>query len=132
MEKQRGIKVHPIVFILMIGLCFFLVFKFVFKKDTSSIMRENYELQIEDYYSGRIKRKYYDKTNHNSSMIEFIGNKNKGVHPYFWGKLQVGDSINKVKGDSVIQVFRDGEKIILEIAPFYEKAISNEMTKKNR
>ncbi|MDN3708657.1 hypothetical protein QW060_18845 [Myroides ceti] len=107
----------------------FLAFKFIFKKDVLSIMTENYNLEIEDSYNGKIERKYYDKFNHNASMIKFVDNKSRGIHPYFWGKLRIGDSISKVKGDSVIQVFRNGEKIILEIAPFYEKAIEEQQKK---
>jgi len=130
MEKQRGIKVHPIVFVLTIGICLFLVFKFIYKKDIISMMKENYNLEIEDSYNGKIERRYYDKFNHNASMIEFVDNKSRGIHPYFWGKMQVGDSISKVKGDSIILVFRNGEKIILEIAPFYEKAIKKQQKNK--
>ena len=132
MEIQRGVKVHPLIFVLMVGIILFLIYRFVLQKDLITTMQKNYQIEIEDSYNGLIERKFVDKKNHNSSMVEFIDGIERGLHPYFWGKIQVGDSISKVKGDSIIQVFRNGEKIILEIAPFYEKAIEDVKNRKNK
>ena len=43
--------------------------------------------------------------------------------------MQIGDSISKIQGDSTIQVFRNGDKIILEITPFYESLIETQNKK---
>lgn len=69
-------------------------------------------------------QKKVDCLNHNNTILIFEnGNKKKGLNGFVWRKMRVGDSISKVKGDSIIRIFRNGEKILLEIAPFYEKAI---------
>ena len=128
-KKGKG----SIWFLIFFGIGVALLIYFqVYKKDISYYLEKNYQIEIKDSYNGVIERKFVDKSNHNSSMVKFKDGIDRGVHPYFWGKMQVGDSISKVAGDSVIQVFRNGDKIVLEIAPFYEKAIENEKNKKNR
>ncbi|WP_156305406.1 hypothetical protein [Sphingobacterium endophyticum] len=122
-EKKEGSIWFLISFVFGIAV---LIYFQVYKKDISYYLENNYHFEIENSYNGIIERRFVDKSNHNSSMVKFKDGSEKGIHPYFWGKMQVGDSISKVKGDSVIQVFRNGEKIILEIAPFYEKAIKEQ------
>lgn len=115
--------------VFFIGVLILLYFE-VYKKDLLYYLDKSYQVEIEDSYNGIIIKKYADKVNHNSSMVEFSDGTNRGIHPYFWGKMEVGDSISKVKGDSIIQVFRNDEKILIEIAPFYRKAIEEEKERK--
>lgn len=122
-KKEEGSLWFLISFVCGIAV---LIYFQVYKKDISYYLENNYQIELEDSYNGIIERRFVDKSNHNSSMVKFKDGSERGIHPYFWGKMQVGDSISKVKGDSVIQVFRNGEKIILEIAPFYEKAIKEQ------
>lgn len=129
MEKRKE-KEGSIWFLIIFGGGIALLIYFqVYKKDVSYYLKKNYQIEIEDSYNGTIERKFVDKSNHNSTMVKIKDGIDRGIHPYFWGKMKVGDSISKVKGDSIIQVFRNGEKIILEIAPFYEKAIEEQQKK---
>ncbi|MDM1046594.1 hypothetical protein HX004_17390 [Myroides sp. 1354] len=126
MEENKKIM----LFVLMVGFFVFTIYLVISKKNVLSVLQENYHREIIDSYQGSINGKYIDKENHNSTMIIFRNGRNRAIHPYFWDKVQVGDSISKMTGDSLIQVFRNGEKIILEIAPLYEKAIEDEKNKK--
>lgn len=124
MEKEKEGSVWFLI-IFGAGIAVLIYFQ-VYKKDKLFYLREAFTSNIEQSYNGVIEKKYVDKMNHNSPMIKFTSGKSIGVNGFFCGKMQVGDSISKVKGDSVIQVFRNREKIILEIAPFYEKAIKEQ------
>lgn len=130
MNQKGTIKVNIFVFIIFLGLMIIGFYFVISKKSVLNILNENFKFNIEDQYNGIIIKKYADKVNHNSSMVEFSDGTNRGIHPYFWGKMEVGDSISKVKGDSIIQVFRNDEKILIEIAPFYRKAIEEEKERK--
>lgn len=124
MEKEKEGSVWFLI-IFGVGIAVLIYFQ-VYKKDKLFYLREALTSNIEQSYNGVIEKKYVDKMNHNSPMIKFTNGKSIGVNGFFRGKMQVGDSISKVRGDSVIQVFRNREKIILEIAPFYEKAIKEQ------
>lgn len=129
MEKGKE-KEGSIWFLIIFGAGIALLIYFqVYKKDKLFYLREALTSNIEQSYNGVIEKKYADKMNHNSLMVRFTKENSIGLNGFFWDKVQVGDSISKVKGDSIIQVFRNGEKIILEIAPFYEKAIEEQQKK---
>lgn len=122
-KKEEG----SIWFLIIFGGGIALLIYFqVYKKDKLFYLGEAFKANVEQSYKGVIKEKYVDKMNHNSPMIKFTNGESIGINGFFRGKMQVGDSISKVRGDSVIQVFRNGEKIILEIAPFYEKVIKEQ------
>ena len=126
-KKEKGSIWFAIIF--GGGIALLLYFQ-VYKKDIVFYLEQALKANVEQSYKGVIEEKYADKMNHNSPMIKFTDGNSIGLNGFFWDKVQVGDSISKVQGDSVIQVFRNGEKIILEIAPFYEEAIENEKNKK--
>lgn len=128
-KKEEGSIWFMVVF--LVGIAVLLYFQ-VYKKDALYYLKNNFRFELEDSYRGTIKEKYVEKMNHNSRMIRFTNGTSIGMNGYFWSDVKIADSISKVKGDSVIQVFRNGEKIVLEIAPFYERAIENEKNKKNK
>lgn len=122
MEKKEKGSLWFLV-IAVIGIALLLYFQ-VFKKDTKYYLKKGYSGLIENSFTGIIKTKEVDHDNHNNTVLVFSnGNKLEGLNGYFWRKMQIGDSISKIKGDSIIQVFRNGDKIILEITPFYESLI---------
>ena len=127
-DKKEGGSVWFLI-VFGAGIAVLIYFQ-VLKKDSSYYLSKGYTGLINNEFIGVVKGKKVDKSDHNNTILFFSnGNTMKGLNGYFWGKMQVGDSISKVKGDSVIQVFRNGEKIILEIAPFYEKAIEEQQKK---
>lgn len=122
MDKKKEEGSLLFIILAIFGIATLIYFQ-VYKKDSLYYLKKNYALAIDENYNGVIEKKYVSKENHNSPTVKFSKGKAMGITGNFWGKMQVGDSISKVKGDSVIQVFRNGDKIILEIAPFYESGI---------
>jgi len=122
--------------LLKIGL--FLTFLFwlirfaIVEKSTLNLLRSGFQNEIDSEYKGVIVKKFYDHDNHNSPKIIFADGSGTGINGKFWGQMEEGDSISKIKGDSIIQVFKGGKRIEIEIAPFYQKAIQKEIEKKNK
>lgn len=102
------------------------------KKSTLDLLKQNFVFETEMNYQGLIRKKYIDNNNHGATMVLFTNGDSIGINTKFWGQMQEGDSISKVKGDSIIHVFRGGERINIEIAPFYRKAIQKEIEKRNK
>ncbi|MFH6999803.1 hypothetical protein ACHRVZ_17910 [Flavobacterium sp. FlaQc-57] len=113
--------------ILNIGIIIFAVFFFMksFIMDTS---RSRYKKALkniqEQSFQGIVVDKGFEKFNHNAAMI-YLSNKTK-FSPFgqFWPKIKIGDSIVKKKGQTIITVYRNTEKIILdnkEILDSWEK-----------
>lgn len=103
--------------ILNIGITIFAVFLFVksFIMDTD---RSKYERSLksiqEQSFEGIVIDKGFEKFNHNAAMI-YLSNETK-FSPFgqFWPKIKIGDSIVKKKGQTIITVYRNTEKIILD------------------
>lgn len=103
--------------ILNIGITIFAVFLFVksFIMDTD---RSKYERSLksiqEQSFEGIVIDKGFEKFNRNAAMI-YLSNKTK-FSPFgqFWPKIKIGDSIVKKKGQTIITVYRNTEKIILD------------------
>ncbi|MGJ1203519.1 hypothetical protein [Sphingobacterium lactis] len=126
-------KEGSIWFLIIFGAGIALLIYFqVYKKDKLFYLKEALTSNIEQSYNGVIEKKYTDKMNHNSLMVRFTKDNSIGLNGFFWDKVQVGDSISKVKGDSIIQVFRGEKKLYIEIAPFYRRAIKSEIEKRNK
>ena len=124
--------INSVLFVLIAALLFFLFYKLAYKRDILFLLKENYKNEIEFDYKGIIEEKYVDKQNHNSPFVKFTNGEAMAISGVFWSKMQEGDSISKIKGDSIIQIFRQGKKIELDIRPFYESLIEREKNKKQQ
>lgn len=103
--------------ILNIGIIIFAIFLFVrsFIIDTD---RKRYDDGLkniqEENFQGYVVDKGFEKFNHNASMI-YLSNKTKfAVFGEFWPQIKIGDSVVKKRGETVITVYRNNEKIILD------------------
>lgn len=103
--------------ILNIGITIFAVFLFVksFVMDTD---RSKYEKSLkniqEQSFEGIVIDKSFEKFNHNAAMI-YLSNETKfSTFGQFWTKIKIGDSIVKKKGETVITVYRNNEKFMLD------------------
>ncbi|UIR55259.1 hypothetical protein LZQ00_13380 [Sphingobacterium sp. SRCM116780] len=117
------------IFLFFSFLTWLIYFIFT-KKTVLNALNIGFSNQVESEYEGIIQKKYVDHDNHNSTMVAFTHRNAIGINGEFWGQMEEGDSISKVKGDSVIQVFRGDKKILIEIAPFYREAIQKEIDKR--
>lgn len=103
--------------ILNIGIIIFVVFLFVksFIMDTSSSRYEKALKNIQEQsFQGIVIDKGFEKFNHNAAMI-YLSNETK-FSPFgqIWAKIIIGDSIVKKKGETIITVYRNNKKMILD------------------
>ena len=131
MANKNQIK-NPVLSIVIVAIFIWIIYFVVTQKRGAEMILENYDYELNRSYNGIITKKFYDHENHNSPKIVFADGDSTGINGKFWGQMEEGDSISKVKGDSVIQVFRGGKRINIEIAPFYRTAIQNEIEKKKK
>jgi hypothetical protein len=103
--------------ILNISILLFAVFLFArsFLIDTDKKRFEDSIRNIEEEnFQGRVIGKGFEKFNHNASMI-YLSNKMKfAVFGQFWTEIKIGDSVVKKKGETIITVYRNNEKLILD------------------
>ena len=121
--SNRNIINSPVLFCLMLCLIAWAIYFVITKKSTLALLQQNFVFETEMNYHGVIRKKYIDNNNHGATMVLFTNGHSIGINTKFWGQMQEGDSISKVKGDSIIHVFRGGKRINIEMTPFYRKAI---------
>lgn len=124
---NKNVVNNPVLFCLILCFIVWVIYFVITKKNTLYLLKQNYALEIESDYRGVIKKIYNDKSNHNSSMVEFMYGDVIGINGAFVSQMEVGDSISKVKGDSVIMVFRKGKYFSIGMNSFYRKAIQKEI-----
>lgn len=103
--------------ILNISISLFAVFIFVksFIMDTN---RSKYERSLknirEQSFEGIVIDKGFEKFNHNASMIYLSNNRKFAIFGQFWAEIKIGDSLVKKKGETIITVYRNKEKLVLD------------------
>ncbi|MBN9284595.1 MULTISPECIES: hypothetical protein [unclassified Flavobacterium] len=75
-------------------------------------------------YKGIVNEKYYDKENHNDPTLVLKSGEKVSVYGIIWGKIYLGDSIVKNKGETTLSSFRNDQKLI-----FDNKSIIDEIRK---
>jgi len=117
--KNEGfeISIKQLKVFLSIGtimLAFFLVYKFVVISSREQLLYDSLKNIREENFQGFVIDKNYDKNNHNSPMI-YLRDKTKiAVFGEFWSQIKIGDSLEKKKGETIITVYRNNVKFILD------------------
>lgn len=117
--KNEGfeISIKQLKVFLSIGtimLAFFLVYKFVVISSREQLLDDSLKNIREENFQGFVIDKNYDKNNHNSPMI-YLRDKTKiAVFGEFWSQIKIGDSLEKKKGETIITVYRNNVKFILD------------------
>lgn len=117
--KNEGfeISIKQLKVILKIGtiiLAFFLIYKFVVISSREQLLDCSLKNISQENFHGFVIDKNYDKNNHNSPMI-YLRNKTKiVVMGEFWSEIRIGDSLVKKKGETIITVYRNNVKFILD------------------
>lgn len=107
-------QLKVILSIRTIILAIFLVYKFVFMSSREQLLYGSLRNIREENFQGFVINKNYDKNNHNSPMI-YLRNKTKiAVFGEFWSQIKIGDSLEKKKGETIITVYRNNMKFILD------------------
>ena len=95
-------------------LAFFLVYKFVVISSREQLLDDSLKNIREENFQEFVIDKNYDKNNHNSPMI-YLRDKTKiAVFGEFWSQIKIGDSLEKKKGETIITVYRNNVKFILD------------------
>ena len=55
-------------------------------------------------YKGIVNEKYYDKENHNDPTLVLKSGEKVSVYGIIWGKIYLGDSIVKNKGETTLMI----------------------------
>ncbi|SEN88711.1 hypothetical protein SAMN05444671_2353 [Flavobacterium sp. CF108] len=103
--------------VLNVGVAIFAIFLFVksFIIDTD---RKRYNTGLkniqEENFQGLVIDKGFEKYNHNAAMIYLNDETKFSVFGQFWSKIKIGDSVVKKRGETIITVYRNKEKFILD------------------
>jgi len=68
----------------------------------------------EENFQGYVIDKGFEKFNHNASMTYLSNNRKFAVFGQFWAEIKIGDSLVKKKGETIITVYRNKEKLVLD------------------
>ncbi|TCN59977.1 hypothetical protein D0809_08610 [Flavobacterium circumlabens] len=68
----------------------------------------------EEQFQGIVADKKFEKFNHNASVIYLKNTTKVAIFGEFWSKIMIGDSLEKKRGETIITVYRNNEKFILD------------------
>lgn len=91
----------------------FLLIRFVVMDRNEDRLIINIKNIKEQNYRGVVVYKDYDKSNHNNPTLYFRDKTQIGIAGEFWSKIEKGDSLVKKKGETIITVYRNKEKFVL-------------------
>lgn len=69
---------------------------------------------LNEEYQGIVSCKGYDKSNRNNPKLYFKDSKVVAINGEFWSLIKKEDSLVKKKGETIITVFRNNTKFILD------------------
>ncbi|MCC9019687.1 hypothetical protein [Flavobacterium lipolyticum] len=107
-------QLKVILTVVTIIFVIFLMYNFFILDNREKLLDTSLKNIQEENYQGFVINKNYDKDNHNSPMIYLKNETKVAVFGEFWSKIEIGDSIVKKKGETVITVYRNNEKFILD------------------
>lgn len=103
---------------MLLTLCVSLFLIYIIYVEITRIDMDNsknasiYFMNLE--YEGKVFYKDYDKSNHNNPTLYFKDKTQVTINSNFWIKINKGDSLVKKKGETIITVYRNNEKFILD------------------
>lgn len=77
------------------------------------IKQQQLEINLNHSYNGIIKNKFIDKFEHNWPVIVLKNNQNIYIPDNIYQKVEIKDSIIKVKNNLQVKIFRDSQEIEL-------------------
>ena len=117
-------------FIIIVFITFMVGWEFLYR-NTDKNKTNSYKLSLEHIYNssytGIVKYKDYDKSNHNNPNIYFT-NGNSIIEGDFWSVIKKDDSLIKKKGEYIIRVYRNDSMFTLN----QKKALQDYQKNKNR
>lgn len=92
-----------------------------FKRSNMNSSKDYLSSVINEEYQGIVSYKDYDKSNHNNPTLYFKDKKQVIINGDFWAQIKTGDSLVKRKGETIISVYRNNHKFILDNKDFINK-----------
>jgi hypothetical protein len=75
-------------------------------------------------YSGIVMEKYIDSAEHGTPMLKFASSNVTALETNFWDKVEIGDSIVKIKGQAIITLYKGGKlKEVFNYNEYFDKLI---------
>ena len=93
---------------ILIALVLVIVVALIYKRSNS--FADIYESDLNEDYTGLVLKKEVQKHNHGARVI-YLGYKPILIDSNFYELIDIGDSISKKKGESVIHLFKTNGKI---------------------
>lgn len=117
--KKEGLELSNkqlknILSVLVAIFAIFLLIRFVVMDRNEDRLIINIKNIKEQNYYGVVVYKDYDKSNHNNPTLYFTDQTQIGIAGKFWSKIEKGDSLVKKKGETIITVYRNKEKFVLD------------------
>ncbi len=117
--KKEGLELSNkqlknILNVVVIIFAIFLLVRFVvMDRNEDRLIISIKNIKVQNYY-GVVVYKDYDKSNHNNPTLYFKDETQIGIAGEFWSKIEKGDSLVKKEGETIITVYRNKEKFILD------------------
>lgn len=117
--KNEGFELSTKQLKILLTICVFCVLAYIvyteiFRTKTTSTENDFLKYVKSEDYAGVVYYKDYDKNNHNNPTLYFKNKSQITINGEFWSKIKVGDSLVKKKGETIITIFRNREKITLD------------------
>lgn len=107
-QLKKALNVGVTIFAIFLLIRFFLI-------DTDKKRLDDSLKNVkEESFEGYVTDKGYEKFNHNASVIYLKNNTRFAIFGEFWSQIKIGDSVVKKKGETIITVYRNREKFILD------------------
>ncbi|MFH7017630.1 hypothetical protein [Flavobacterium sp. FlaQc-47] len=100
--------------IVTIVFAIFLFIKAFFIDTDKKRFEESIKNIEEENFQGYVIGKGFERFNHNALMIYLSNNTKFAVFGQFWAEIKIGDSVVKKKGETIITVYRNKEKFVLD------------------
>lgn len=98
---------------IVIGICLLIPFLMSQPwRERGCFLNENYYLSLE--FKGKVKEKYIDKKNHSYQMVRFEDEKNVSIMHKYYSKIEIGDSICKLKNSFDLLIVKSNSKLVLD------------------
>jgi len=88
------------------------------------------EERIERYYSGIVIAKYIDESDHSTPKLKLTNNSVISLENTFWNKVEIGDSIVKIKKQRLITLYKKNNQIVIFDYNIYFKNLKEKLEKK--
>jgi hypothetical protein len=117
--KNEGFEISNGCLKILLAIGVFLVFTYIiyvqiFRSTRINSNEDSLIYVLNEEYQGTVSYKEYDKSNHNNPTLYFKDSTEVTINGEFWSIIKKDDSLIKKKGETIITVYRNNVKFILD------------------